>query len=388
MEIKKALLILLLSTTLLTSAVFLDAVEIGAQAPVLQVSKWLKGEALTLHAGKEKNIFIVEFWATWCGPCKDTIPHLSRMQKKYNKDGVIVIGVSSEEEAVVSAFLKEQKEMDYHVAVDDNNKTYQAYMKEFSAIPRAFIINKKGNIFWSGHPLQLEKQLDRALQKVRLGEKETRRMNLENEMEFAIENRDFMRAQLAGERILEIDPDHESAIDALFYLQTEAYKAPQKALDFIEGRLRVSPGRMPLQLLKVKALTLLEGDHQKDVRSLSGLIMGSPGVTPRQLMELVHILLFNPGENRIWYDLTLDVIILARSALKKTPDKGILIGILDNEIYVAKKLRLPERELRAHRELLALLGEREDYQESLQELEAVMKQRRKFLADEEPREEK
>lgn len=366
-----------------------EAVAIGEKAPELRVAKWLQGEALKKTAfGKGKEVFVVEFWATWCGPCEETIPHLSAIQKKYRKDKVTVIGISidDDEEKVVS-FLKERKDMDYLVAVDDNNKTYQAYMKEFSGIPRAFVIDRQGKIFWSGHPLQLEKQLERALAKVRISEKEKRRMNLEGELDAAIENQDFLRVQLAGERILEIEKDHSRAIDALFYLQVEVYKDPQKALDFIESRLRVSPGRMPLQLLKVKALTLLEGDHDEKIRSLSDFLMRSPGATPRQLLELAQILVYNNGKTGIRYDLALDVIILARHALEKAPDKGLMIGALDNEIHVAMKLRLPERELRARRELLALY-EHEEYEKELADLEKIMKQRRKFLADEGSREEK
>ena len=55
------------------------------------VGKWLKGEPVSAFVGG--RVYVVEFWATWCGPCKRAIPHLTGLQQKYRAD-VTVIGVS------------------------------------------------------------------------------------------------------------------------------------------------------------------------------------------------------------------------------------------------------------------------------------------------------
>src|SRR5882762_1884757 len=65
----------------------------GELAPPLQVSEWVKG-APTPQLEKGK-VYLVEFWATWCGPCIGNIPHLNAMQKKYGSDGLVVIGFSN-----------------------------------------------------------------------------------------------------------------------------------------------------------------------------------------------------------------------------------------------------------------------------------------------------
>ncbi len=141
-----------------------SAIALGDPAPPLAVSEWVKGDAVNLADGKDKNIYVVEFWATWCGPCKASIPHLTELQAKYKDKGVIVAGISSEDAATVKPFVSEMGDkMAYSVGVDDAQKTSDAYMKAFSVsgIPHAFVVDKAGNIVWHGHPMDnLEKVLD------------------------------------------------------------------------------------------------------------------------------------------------------------------------------------------------------------------------------------
>src|SRR5947207_870817 len=64
--------------------------KVGDAPPKLQPGKWLQGEAVTEF--KSDKVYVVEFWATWCGPCKESIPHLNELQKKYKDKGVVMIG--------------------------------------------------------------------------------------------------------------------------------------------------------------------------------------------------------------------------------------------------------------------------------------------------------
>lgn len=134
----------------------------GSPAPKIDVKTWVKG---TPVAGFEKDkLYVVEFWATWCGPCKQSIPHLTELAKK-NKD-VTFVGVSIwEDEKPVAPFVKEMGDkMDYNVAYGGNKDGMaQTWMQAAgqNGIPSAFIV-KEGNVVWIGHPMEMEKPLEQV----------------------------------------------------------------------------------------------------------------------------------------------------------------------------------------------------------------------------------
>jgi len=143
------------------------SLELGAPAPPLQISEWVKGTSTSLEAGRGSKVHVIEFWATWCPPCRMTIPHLTELQKKYADKGVTIIGVSAEDPATVKPFVSRQGEaMGYTVAVDRDRATYEAYMTAFgvSGIPHAFVVDKAGRIVWHGHPMgNLDKTIENVL---------------------------------------------------------------------------------------------------------------------------------------------------------------------------------------------------------------------------------
>ena len=147
-------------------ASFAPAGEIGDDAGPIAIAEWVKGEPIDFAAGKGRKIYVVEFWATWCGPCRVSIPHLSELQEKYKDKDVIVLGVTSEAAGVVRPFVEKLGDkMKYSVAIDRDEKTSAAYMGTFGirGIPHAFIVDKSGRIAWHGHPMM---ELDEALAKV------------------------------------------------------------------------------------------------------------------------------------------------------------------------------------------------------------------------------
>jgi thiol-disulfide isomerase/thioredoxin len=79
MKIKLILTVAALAAVTITSKAL--ALGIGDAAPEINASKWVKGDAV--HKLEADKTYVVEFWATWCGPCLEIIPHLTEMAHTY-----------------------------------------------------------------------------------------------------------------------------------------------------------------------------------------------------------------------------------------------------------------------------------------------------------------
>ena len=137
------------------------AALIGRPPPPIHVARWTKGQPLTEF--EQGKVYVVDFWATWCGPCKAAIPHLTKLAQDH-KGKVEVIGVSISEkqtDAADTAYIERVEQfvakmgdrMDYRVAVDTPDKRMHATWFKPSGtggIPTAWIIDQKGLVAWIG----------------------------------------------------------------------------------------------------------------------------------------------------------------------------------------------------------------------------------------------
>jgi len=147
-----------------------ESLGVGDPAPKLQVKSFLKGDPIReFEPGK---IYVVEFWATWCGPCKTSIPHLTELQKKHPEITFIGVSVFERNQDGVKPFVDEMGDkMAYRVAVDSVPKDAnggdgamaQSWMQASAqeGIPTAFVINKEGKVAWIGHPMSMDEPLDK-----------------------------------------------------------------------------------------------------------------------------------------------------------------------------------------------------------------------------------
>lgn len=141
--------------------------NVGDPAPKLQTGRWMQGEPVT--AFEKDKVYIVEFWATWCGPCIVSIPHLNELHLKFKDKGLVVIGqdVWERDETKVAPFIKEMGgKMTYRVALDDKEGSERGKMSDTwmqaagrNGIPSAFLVNQEARIAWIGHPMQLKESL-------------------------------------------------------------------------------------------------------------------------------------------------------------------------------------------------------------------------------------
>jgi len=141
--------------------------KVGDPAPKLQTGTWVQGEPVKdFEKGK---VYIVEFWATWCGPCRASIPHLNEVYTKFKDKGLIVIGQNcwERDESLVAPFVtKMGDKMTYRVALDDKTNSKKGVMAETwmaaagqNGIPTAFLIDTHGRVAWIGHPMTLKESV-------------------------------------------------------------------------------------------------------------------------------------------------------------------------------------------------------------------------------------
>src|SRR5881394_2901739 len=135
--------------------------SVGDPAPKLQIGKWVQGEPVkSFEKGKS---YIVEFWATWCGPCRASAPHLSKLQQQYKDITIIGQDIWENDANDVKPFVQKMGEkMNYRVAIDDTSdggrgKMSNTWMEAAGehAIPTAFLVSGEGKIVWIGMPISL-----------------------------------------------------------------------------------------------------------------------------------------------------------------------------------------------------------------------------------------
>jgi thiol-disulfide isomerase/thioredoxin len=184
--LKRTVLIAMIVLTCVCASAAQDAatLRIGDPAPSLKTSVWFKGTPVDEF--QKGMIYVVDFWATWCGPCRAAFPHLNEIAHAYKgKATVIAVNVREGDQGKDTSLedlhkrsadflVKMGDKMDFTVCADTPEKSIFANWMTASGmrgIPTTIIVDQKGRVAWIGHPLsaQGDRPLVKAIEELLAG---------------------------------------------------------------------------------------------------------------------------------------------------------------------------------------------------------------------------
>ncbi len=228
--------------------------NIGDLAPALKPQQWLQGEPVTAFA-KDKT-YLIECWATWCGPCVGSIPHINALHHKFKDKGLVVVGMDVWEEEVArpAAFLKKQGDgMAYRVAFDGkpDGDVANSWLKPagIDGIPHTFII-QKNRLIWQGHPKDLTDAMVESM--------------IAGKFDFMREEKD----RLAKRGPLKIAQD---------YIKKKKFEEALAALKSAEEAAKANPETIQ-RIQYHRAIILVEKGDPEAARNLIALAKSAPTV--------------------------------------------------------------------------------------------------------------
>lgn len=122
---------------------------LGAEPPEVVAADWLNTDDPQTLAALRGNVVLVEFWATWCGPCVAGIPHLNELHEKYRGAGLRILSFTDQDRETVEEFQKKAKApIEYMIGLGSN--LFEIY--GVTGIPHAFLVGRDGKLRWHGHP--------------------------------------------------------------------------------------------------------------------------------------------------------------------------------------------------------------------------------------------
>lgn len=345
--------------------------KVGDPAPALKVATWVKNGPVKLSDGVGKNVYLVEFWATWCPPCRMSIPHLDKLRKKYAAKGLVVVGVSKEALETVKTFVATQKNMNYNVAVDDNGLTYAAYMDGVAGIPTAFLIGKSGKILWIGHPLESDSVVEKVMNGEFNSEANKLVAELSAKLKEALQAQKFQEAITVSHQILDIDPGNQMAMRvALYGFQNDT----KKALEFLTALIEKHPESAPAYIQKLQMLNAVK--NEAALRTLIERYFESFKDDPSKLNSMAWIILDQVSFGLQPMDLALKIAKKAVELSSKKDDKILLAAHIDTLArcyYAVGRLDLAVKSQKRAIALLKGTRETEQFMKTLDFYQKIMK---------------
>jgi len=310
---------------------------VGDPAPKLQAAKWVQGDPV--KAFDTNHVYIVEFWATWCGPCRASIPHLNELWQKFKDRGLIAIGqdVWEQNEDKVAPFVKKMgDQMTYRVALDNKSSDTKGVMAvtwmdaaDQNGIPTAFIVNQQGRIAWIGHPMALD---EKTLEDILAGrfditkyaaeyesqqQIQAQQMELSKKLRTALKNKDWDAAEAAIAEMKKSEPAMGDSLDTVRFPILLGRKNYAEAYKLAESLSNAHPKNAMLQNSLAWTIAAQPGLEKRDLALAEKMAVraneAAQGKEPAVLDTLARVQFMNGKTN--------EAIVTEQKALDIAPDE-------------------------------------------------------------------
>jgi len=136
------------------------AIEVGESAPEIQLPG--RSGAIKLSEFKGKAVYL-DFWASWCGPCKQSFPWMNEMQAKYGAKGLQVLAVNLDQKPEDATGFLQQTKVDFLIAMDPVGQSAQKY--NVKGMPSSLLIGRDGKVtvVHTGFNAASKAELERAI---------------------------------------------------------------------------------------------------------------------------------------------------------------------------------------------------------------------------------
>jgi peroxiredoxin len=157
----------LLALLLMAAAPWTVAAPLAPTAPAPDFTlRTLDGQKLRL--GEQRGrVVLVNFWATWCGPCRQEMPHLNKLYEKYKSSGFVLLGVNVDDDTRQAAGVADKLGVKFPVLPDADKRVSKQY--DLSAMPSTVLIDRDGKVrylhrgYQSGYENTYDKQIRELL---------------------------------------------------------------------------------------------------------------------------------------------------------------------------------------------------------------------------------
>jgi thiol-disulfide isomerase/thioredoxin len=256
------------------------SLTVGDLAPPLTADQWFQGKPVRKFA--PGRVYVVEFWATWCGSCIAFMPDLAELQMRYRDQGVRCISFTARDanntrEQVAAFIRKRGGKLNHTFVYADDRTTYNAWMKAAGrdAIPCAFVVDRTGRVAYIGNPMYVAL----VLPKVVAGNRNARAVS----DEIAKIDQEFRTASAA------LFPDTRAGLQAIKEFEA---KYPPLANNLIMVRVKLSllpkVGEIDeaKKVAEVVMARAIKQGHPSSLIQVAALLRNGPGKDSKELLKV------------------------------------------------------------------------------------------------------